>query len=46
MASPEEFPELGLSILGMGVQYPSYHLPTSALDTLAARHYPQSPAYV
>lgn len=40
------FNELGLSIVGLGVEYPPFLLEPSALDTLVKRHYPDSPAYV
>ncbi|KAM7223970.1 putative type III polyketide synthase [Rhypophila decipiens] len=44
MAAPTGFGELGLSVIGLAAQYPPYALPTSALDTLAKRFYPDSPA--
>lgn len=37
---------LHLSILGIGVEYPPYRVGPEALQTLADRHYPKSPAYV
>ncbi|KXJ88015.1 type Iii polyketide synthase [Microdochium bolleyi] len=36
--------DLQLSILGLGVQYPAYSLPPSAISDLARRHYGDSPA--
>ncbi|KAL5888522.1 hypothetical protein ACKVWC_003785 [Pyricularia oryzae] len=36
--------ELGLSILGVGSQYPPYALKPDAVETLAKRFYPESPA--
>ena len=38
--------ELNLSILGIGVEYPPYKIGPEALQSLAERHYPKSPAYV
>lgn len=38
--------DLNLSILGLGVEYPPYRVGPEALQTLAERYYPQSPAYV
>ncbi|EHK99026.1 putative polyketide synthase 1 [Glarea lozoyensis 74030] len=40
----EQFRDLNLSITGLGVEYPPYLLSPSDLDTLCARHYPDSPA--
>ena len=37
---------LNLSILGLGVEYPPYRVGPEALQTLADRYYPKSPAYV
>jgi len=34
-----------LRISGIGVEYPPYQFDAQALDTLAARFYPSSPAY-
>jgi hypothetical protein len=39
-------PELNLHILGLGVEYPTTSLPPEGISILAARHYPDSPAYV
>ncbi|KAK0672943.1 putative chalcone synthase [Cercophora samala] len=36
--------ELGLSILGLGTQYPPYSLESRAIDVLSKRYYPESPA--
>ncbi|TLS27728.1 hypothetical protein PpBr36_00311 [Pyricularia pennisetigena] len=36
--------ELGLSVLGVGSQYPPYALKPDAVETLAKRFYPESPA--
>lgn len=45
MAAPAVPGELGLSIVGLGTQYPPYALETaSALSTLSKRFYPDSPA--
>lgn len=37
---------LNLSIVGIGVEYPPYRVGPEALQTLADRYYPKSPAYV
>ena len=37
---------LNLSIVGIGVQYPPYRVGPEALQILADRYYPKSPAYV
>lgn len=42
MSAPDTFGELGLSILGMGTQYPPHKLEASALDILSKRYYPES----
>ncbi|KAK0628865.1 thiolase-like protein [Bombardia bombarda] len=44
MAAPVAFGELGLSILGLGAEYPPHNLKPTAIDTLAKRYYPDSPA--
>lgn len=44
MAAPNSFGELGLSIVGLGVEYPPHQLTPSSLDTLSKRYYPESPA--
>lgn len=44
MASPNTFGQLGLSILGVGSQYPPYGLKPDAIDTLAKRYHPESPS--
>lgn len=36
------FGELGLSILGVGAQYPPFALKSDSLDTLSKRFYPES----
>lgn len=38
--------DLNLSILGLGVEYPPYRVGPDALQTIAERYYPESPAYV
>lgn len=40
------FEDLGLAIIGLGVQYPALQLTPPDLRALAKRHYPDSPAYV
>ncbi|KAK3682549.1 thiolase-like protein [Podospora appendiculata] len=44
MAAPAGPGELGLAITGLGTQYPPHSLPLNAIDTLAKRFYPDSPA--
>ncbi|KAK3945622.1 putative type III polyketide synthase [Diplogelasinospora grovesii] len=44
MAATTAFGELGLSITGLGTQYPPYALKPDAIDILAKRYYPDSPA--
>jgi type III polyketide synthase len=44
MAAPTELGELGLSILGLGTQYPPYSLKPDLLEQLAKKYYPDSPA--
>ncbi|KAK4158337.1 peroxisomal biogenesis factor 11-domain-containing protein [Chaetomidium leptoderma] len=39
-----EFEELGLSILGLGTQYPPHALKPDSLEVLSKRFYPESPA--
>jgi hypothetical protein len=46
MAAQAEFEDLGLSILGLGTQYPPHSLKPSSLEELSKRFYPESPAYV
>ncbi len=36
--------ELGLSIVGLGSQYPPYSLKPDSLETLSKRYYPDTPA--
>lgn len=38
--------DLNLSILALGVEYPPYRVGPDALQTIAERYYPESPAYV
>lgn len=40
------FEDLGLAIIGFGVEYPAFQLTPPDLKALAKRHYPDSPAYV
>lgn len=42
--SPPAFRDLSLNILGLGTQYPPYGLQPSAVETLARKYYPDSPA--
>ncbi|KAI1204997.1 thiolase-like protein [Annulohypoxylon truncatum] len=44
MASSDAFGELGLSIIGLGSQYPPYLLKPSEVNKLATKYYPDSPA--
>lgn len=39
MSSPNSFGQLGLSILGLGTQYPPHALRPDAVDTLAKRYH-------
>lgn len=43
-ASDHFDPDLGLSVLGLGVEYPPFSLGSEALETLANRFYPTSTA--
>jgi fungal type III polyketide synthase len=45
-AAQSSFKDLGLSIIGVASQYPPYGLPPEALETLAKRFYPDTPACV
>lgn len=42
MAGPRRFGDLGLSILGLGTQYPPHALKPDSLDKLSKRFYPES----
>jgi type III polyketide synthase len=44
MASSTEFEDLGLSILGLGTEYPPHSLKPNSLEVLSKRFYPESPA--
>lgn len=44
MAAASFPPELGLSILGLGTQYPPYALKPDSVETLAKRFYPDTPS--
>ncbi|KPM42895.1 hypothetical protein AK830_g3657 [Neonectria ditissima] len=44
MAAPSPFGELGLSIIGVGAQYPPNSLDSSCLGTLSKRFYPDTPS--
>ncbi|KAI0891829.1 thiolase-like protein [Annulohypoxylon nitens] len=44
MASQNTYGELGLSIIGLGAQYPPYLLKPSEVNKLATKYYPDSPA--
>lgn len=46
METQNRFSGLGLSITGIGRQYPPYSLGSDSLETLSKRFYPESPAYV
>ena len=43
MAATSSFGELGLSVIGVGTQYPPYALKANSLDILSQRYYPESP---
>lgn len=38
------FGDLNLAVTGLGVEYPPFKLQPEDLNTLCARHYPDSPA--
>jgi type III polyketide synthase len=44
MAAPTEFEEIGLSIVGLGDQYPPNAIKPPELDVLSKRFHPDSPA--
>ncbi|KAL2197999.1 thiolase-like protein [Corynascus similis CBS 632.67] len=44
MATQCDFGDLGLSIIGLGTQYPPHDLKPSSLEVLSKRFYPESPA--
>lgn len=44
MAAPSPFGELGLSIIGLGAEYPPHDLRPDALSTIANKFYPESEA--
>ncbi len=45
-ATSKQFGDLNLSVIGLGTEYPPYQLDPSCLNTLCARHYPTTPAFV
>lgn len=44
MAATSSFGELGLSILGVGSEYPPYGLKPDEVQKLGEKYYPESPA--
>lgn len=44
MATAEAFGELGLSIIGLGAQYPPYSLKPEEVEKLGTKYYPESAA--
>ena len=44
MGTPNSFGELGLSIVGLGVEYPPHELKHDCLDILVDRFYSETPA--
>ncbi|KAI1472735.1 putative type III polyketide synthase [Daldinia caldariorum] len=44
MASSNSFGEMGLSIIGLGAQYPPYSLKSDEVNKIATKYYPDSPA--
>lgn len=44
MAAPNSFSDLGLSIIGVDAEYPPYSLDYKAIETLAHKYYPDTPA--
>ncbi|KAM5375691.1 hypothetical protein ACJZ2D_005874 [Fusarium nematophilum] len=45
MAAPSIFGELGLSIIGIGAEYPPHALDHTSVDILAKRFYPDTPSF-
>jgi fungal type III polyketide synthase len=45
-ATSNQFGDLNLSIIGLGTEYPPHQLDPACLNTLCARHYPTTPAFV
>jgi type III polyketide synthase len=44
MASQSPFSDLGLSIIGLGTQYPPYSLKPDCLETISKKFYPDTPS--
>ena len=44
MAATNTFGELGLSIIGLGAEYPPYSLKPEELEKLGTKYYPESAA--
>ncbi|KAI1037861.1 hypothetical protein LB505_001605 [Fusarium chuoi] len=44
MSAPSTFGELGLSIIGIGAEYPPYSLDYTCLNTLSDKFYPDTPS--
>ncbi|KAH6971196.1 thiolase-like protein [Ilyonectria sp. MPI-CAGE-AT-0026] len=44
MAVPSTFGELGLSIIGLGIEYPPHSLDHTSVNVLSARFYPDTPS--
>ncbi|RSM05892.1 hypothetical protein CEP52_005991 [Fusarium oligoseptatum] len=44
MTAPSTFGELGLSIIGIGTEYPPYSLEHTCIDILSERFYPDTPS--
>lgn len=44
MAEPAAPGELGLSIIGLGTQYPPHNITSQGLETISKKFYPDSPA--
>lgn len=44
MDAPNSFGELGLSITGIGTEYPPHSLKPDSLETLSRRYYPDTPS--
>lgn len=44
MAEPAAPGELGLSIIGLGTQYPPHNITSKGLETISKKFYPDSPA--
>ncbi len=44
MAAQDSFGDLGLSVLGLGTQYPPHALKPDSLELLSRRYYTETPS--